>query len=176
MLIFGQTRQNKIDKNMDNTNQTKCPIPNSKHYLVYESSLKFCRTFYAVLVLISFLLRNQWLLLAAIILMFLRLFSIKLDFPYQFHVLFLRKLLKDKSEPIMKEKSELNFVFGMMAFLLLIGFLFIYFNKFVNFAWIFVLIIDFLMFLAAFVGFCIATLIYIFLKKYFKKSKPNGKE
>jgi len=159
---------------MDNINQTKCPIPsNSKYFLVYESSLKFCRTFYAVLVLISFLLRNEWLLLATIILMFLRLFSVKLDLPYQFHVLFLRKLLKDKSEPVKKEKSELNFVFGMMAFLLLIGFLFIYFNKFVNFAWIFILMVDFLMFLAALVGFCLATLIYVFFKKILKKQEKK---
>ena len=160
-----------IDKNMDDINQTKCPIPNSKHFLVYESSLKFCRTFYAVLVLISFLFRNQWLLFATIVLMFLRLFSVKLDLPYQFHALFLRKLLKDKSKPVMKEKSELNFVFGMMAILLLIGFLLIYFNKFVDFAWIFILMIDLLMFLAALVGFCVATLMYVFFKKIFKKQK-----
>jgi len=123
---------------------------------------------YAILVLIAFLLRNQWLLLATIVLMFLRIFSIKLDFPYQCHVILLRKLLKDKSEPVAKEKSELNFVFGTMATFLLVGFLFIYFRKFVNYAWIFVLIVDLLMFLAVFVGFCLATLMYISFKKIFK--------
>ena len=155
---------------MNTIDQIKCPISyNSKHCLIYESSFKFCRTIYAILVLISFLLHNQWLLLATIILMFLRLFSIKLDFPYQFHALFIRKLLKDKSEPISKEKSELSFVFGIMSLFLLVGFLLIYFNKFVNFAWLFILITDLLMFLAAFVGFCIATLMYIFFKKIFKR-------
>ena len=155
---------------MNTTDQIKCPISNnSKHCLIYESSFKFCRTIYAILVLISFLLHNQWLLLATIILMFLRLFSIKLDFPYQFHALFIRKLLKDKSDPISKEKSELTFVFGVMSLFLLIGFLFIHFNKFVNFAWLFILITDLLMFLAAFVGFCIATLMYIFFKKILKR-------
>jgi len=158
---------------MNNIEETKCPIPNnnSKTCLIYESSFKFCRAVYAVLVLISFILKNEWILLITIILMLLRLFSIKLDIPYQFHALFLRKLLKDESEPIVKEKSELNFVFGMMAILLLIGYLFIHFNKFVSWAWIFVLIIDFLMFLAVFVGFCLATLMYIFLKKIFNKNK-----
>ena len=150
--------------------QTQCPISHhSKQYLIYNSSLKFCRTVYAVLVLIAFFLRNQWLLLATIILMFLRIFSIKLDFPYQFHALFLRKLLKDKSKPVLKESSELNFVFGMMSLLLLIGFVFIYFGKFVKAAWIFILVIDLLMFLAVFVGFCLATLMYVFYKKYIKK-------
>lgn len=154
---------------MNTTSQIKCPLSsNSKHYLIYESSFKFCRAVYALLVLISFLLRNQWLLLVTIILMFLRLFSIKLDFPYQFHALFLRKLLRDKSEPVLKEKSEMTFVFGVMSLFLLIGFLLIHFNKFVNFAWLFILIVDLLMFLAAFVGFCIATLMYIFFKKFFR--------
>ncbi|MDP3015421.1 MAG: DUF4395 family protein [bacterium] len=152
--------------------QTQCPVShNSKHCLIYESSLKFCRTIYAILVLISFLLHNQWLLLATVILMFLRIFSIKLDFPYQFHALFLRKLLKDKSEPLTKETSELNFVFGIMTSFLLAGFLFIYFGKFVDFVWIFVLITDLLMFLAAFVGFCLATMIYVFFKKLRDKKK-----
>ena len=154
--------------NKTNQNQTQCPVShNSKQCLIYDSSLKFTRTVYAVLVLISFLLRSQWLLLASVILMFLRMFSIKLDFPYQFHALFLRKLLKDKSGPIAKPISELNFVFGMMGSFLLIGFLFIYFGKFVDFSWIFVLIVDMLMFLAVFVGFCLATLMYIFFKKIF---------
>ncbi|MFN3301864.1 MAG: DUF4395 family protein [Patescibacteria group bacterium] len=155
---------------MENTNQIKCPLSyNSKHCLIYESSLKFCRIVYAILVLISFFTRNQWLLLATIILMFLRLFSIKLDFPYQFHVLFLRKLLKDKSEPVLKEESELIFVFGAMALFLLVGFFLIYFGKFINFGWLFILIIDLLMFLAVFVGLCIATLMYIFFKKIFRR-------
>jgi len=147
----------------------QCPLASySKQCLIYESSLKFCRIVYAILALISFLLRSQWLLLLTIILMFLRTFSIKLDFPYQFHALFLRKLLKDKSEPVVKETSELNFVFAAMALFLLVGFLFIYFGKFVDFAWIFVLITDLLMFLAVFTGFCLATLTYILFKKIFE--------
>lgn len=155
---------------MNNIVQAQCPIShNSKHYLIYDNSFRFCRVVYAILASIAFLLHNQWWLLATIILMFLRIFSIKLDFPYQFHVLFLRKLLKDKSEPVLKETAELNFVFGAMSLFLLIGFLFIYFGKFVDFAWIFVLITAFLMFLAVFVGFCLATMMYIFFKKIFKR-------
>lgn len=158
------------NKTMGNNVQAQCPISNnSKHCLIYNSSFKFCRLVYAVLVLVAFLLHNQWVLLATIVLMFLRIFSIKLDFPYQFHTLFLRKLFKDKSKPVLKEISELNFVFGVMTFFLLIGFLFIHFGKFVDFAWIFVLMTDLLMFLAVFVGFCLATLIYVFFKKIFKK-------
>ena len=170
MQFFMRQNRVKNHKYMNTTDQIKCPISNnSKHCLIYESSFKFSRTIYALLVLISFLLYNQWLLLATIILMFLRLFSIKLDFPYQFHALFLRKLLKDKSDPISKEKSELNFVSGAMSLFLLVGFLFVYFNKFVDFAWLFILITNLLMFLATFVGFCIATLMYVLFKKIFKR-------
>jgi hypothetical protein len=78
-------------------------------------------------------------------------------------------LLKEKSEPIQKESGELNFVAGMTAVLLFAGFLFLYFGKFIDFAWIFILIMALLIFLACFVGFCVATLMYVFFKKLFKK-------
>ncbi len=139
----------------------QCPI--------YNNSLKFSRAIYGILVLIAFLIHNQWLVLATILLMVFGSFSVKLNIPYQFHALVLRKLLKEQSAPIQKESGELNFVSGMTASLLFIGFLFLYFGKFVNFAWIFILIIAFLIFLACFVGFCVATLMYIFFKKIFKR-------
>jgi len=124
---------------------------------------------YGTLTLIAFLIHNHWLVLAISILMAFGAFSIKLNIPYQSHVLVLKKLLKEKSEPIQKESGELNFVSGMTAVLLFVGFLFLYFGKFVDFAWIFILTVTLLIFLACFVGFCVATLIYIFFKKIFKK-------
>jgi len=151
-----------------NQEKIKCLIP-SKTILIHENSLKFSRLIYAILVLISFLFRDQIILLITIILMFLRVLSFKLDFFYQFYNLFLKKLLKDKSEPVIKEISEINFVFAMMAFFLLFGFLLIFFKKNVNFGWIFVLIVDLLMFLAVLIGFCLATLIYLLFKRYFLK-------
>jgi len=137
--------------------------------LIYDSSLRFSRATYGTLVLIAFLIHNQWLVLATSLLMVFGTFSIKFNIPYQFHALVLRKLLKDKSAPIQKESGELNFVSGMTAGLLFIGFLLLYFGKFVDFAWIFILIMALLIFLACFVGFCVATLMYVFLKKIFKK-------
>ncbi len=139
----------------------QCPI--------YDNSLRFSRATYGILTLIAVLIRNQWLVLATSLLMVLGVFSIKLNIPYQFHALVLRKLFKEKSQAIQKESGELNFVAGVTASLLFIGFLFLYFEKFVNFAWIFILITDLLIFLACFVGFCVATLMYVFFKKTFKK-------
>jgi hypothetical protein len=137
--------------------------------LIYDNSLRFSRATYGILVLIAFLVQNQWLVLAISILMFFGVFSINLNIPYQFHALILKKMLKDRSISIQKESGELNFVAGMTALLLFIGFLFLYFGKFVDSAWIFILIIDLLIFLACFVGFCVATLMYVFFKKIFKR-------
>lgn len=139
-----------------------------KQCLIYDDSLKFSRSIAGILALIAVLIHNHWLVLVASILVGVRIFSLKFDLPYQFHYLLLRKLLKKKTEPIEKEFGELNFVSGMMAVFLFIGFLFLHFKKFVDFAWIFVLIVALLIFVACFVGFCIATLMYTFLKKIFK--------
>jgi len=136
---------------------------------IYNSSLKFSRAVYGSLVLVAFLIHNHWLILVVSLLMGLGIFSIKLNIPYQFHALILRRLLGEKSELIQKESGELNFVAGMTAALLFIGFLFLYYGKFIDFAWIFILIMALLIFLACFVGFCVATLMYVFFKKIFKK-------
>ncbi|MFA6322461.1 MAG: DUF4395 family protein [Candidatus Buchananbacteria bacterium] len=136
---------------------------------IYDKSLRFSRATYGVLVLIAFLIHSQWLVLAVSILTILGTFSIKLNIPYQFHALVIKKLLKDNSIPIQREQGELNFVAGMTGALLLIGFLFLYFDKFVDMAWIYILIVDLLIFLACFVGFCVATLMYVLLKKIFVK-------
>ena len=137
--------------------------------LIYDKSLRFSRAAYGILILIAFFTHNQWLILAIIILMGFGSFSVKFNIPYQFHILVLKKLLKEGTAPIQKESGELNFVSGMTAGLLFVGFLFLYFGKFVTFAWIFILIIALLIFLACFVGFCVATLMYVFFKKIFKK-------
>jgi len=132
---------------------------------IYDSSLRFSRATYGVLVLIAFFLHNQWLVLAASILIILGVFSMKLNIPYQLHALISGR----KVQPIQKELGELNFVAGMTGVLLLIGFLFIYLGKFVEIAWIYVLVVDLLIFLACFVGFCVATLMYVFFRKIFHR-------
>ncbi|MBU2635395.1 DUF4395 domain-containing protein [Patescibacteria group bacterium] len=137
--------------------------------LIYDNSLRFSRAVYGILTLTAFLIHNHWLVLATTLLLVFGAFSIKFNIPYQFHILILRKLLKEKLEPIQKESGELNFVSGMTGALLFTGFLFIYFGKFVDFAWIFILIMALLLFLACFIGFCVATLMYVFIKKIFKK-------
>lgn len=135
--------------------------------LIYDSSLRFSRASYGVLTLIAFLFHNQWLVLAVSLLVIFGAWSLKLNMPYQFHALILKKFSRKRFEPIQKESAELNFVAGATGLLLLVGFLFIYFDKFTDAAWIYILIVALMIFLACFVGFCVATLMYVLLKKLF---------
>ena len=136
---------------------------------IYNNSLKFSRAIYGILTLIAFLIHNQWLVLGVCILLALGAFSMKLNIPYQFHVLVLKKLFKKRPAPIQKERGELNFVSGMTGALLFICFLFLYFGKFVDFAWILIALLSLFMFLACLAGICIASLMYAFFKKIFKR-------
>lgn len=137
--------------------------------LIYDNSLRFSRAIYGILALIAFLLHNHWLVLATALLMVFGAFSIKFNILYQFYALVLRKLLKEKSEPIQKESGELVFACGMGGSFLLAGFLLLYFGKFVSFAWILISIVALLMFLASFAGICVASLMYAVFKKISKR-------
>ena len=140
---------------------------------IYDSSLRFSRATYGVLTLIAFLIHSQWLVLAVSILVILGVFSFKLNIPYQIHSLMFKKISRGNYVTIPKDRGELNFVAGATGILLFIGFLFLYFNKFVNFAWIYILVVTLMIFLACFVGFCVATLMYVFFKKVFHKNQTN---
>lgn len=140
-----------------------------KQCQIHDSSLKFSRAVYGILVLIAVLIHNQWLVLVASSLIILGAIFLKWNLAYQFHVLVLKKILKDKSTLVLKDSGELSFVAGMTGALLLVGFSWLYYGQVDDYAWIYILIVDFLIFLACFVGFCVATLMYVLLKKIFKK-------
>ncbi|MFA5030436.1 MAG: DUF4395 family protein [Patescibacteria group bacterium] len=137
--------------------------------LIHDNSLRFSRATYGILVLIAFIIHSQWLILVVSVLIILGAFSLKINLPYQFHALVIKKMMHDTSAPVTKDRGEINFVAAMTGVLLLVGFLFLYFDKWVNGAWIYIIIVDFLIFLACFVGFCVATLMYVFFKKIFHK-------
>ncbi len=133
-----------------------------------NNSLNFFRVVCGILALVAFLIQNQWLVLATSLLVAFGAFSIKFNILYQFHNLVLGKLLKESPKSIQKESGELKFVYGLTGSLFFIGFLFLYFGKFVSFAWILILVVSFLMFLASFTGVCVASLMYALFKKVFK--------
>ena len=135
--------------------------------LIYNNSLRFSRATYGSLLFVAILIHSQWLVLAVAILTILGAFSLKLNIPYQLHVL----VHKKKTAPTSRELGELNFVAVATGILLLIGFGLVYYNIFVEFAWVYLLIVDLMIFLACFVGFCVATLMYIFFKKLFNKTE-----
>lgn len=136
---------------------------------IQDTSLKFSQAFYATACLVGFFLKEELIVLAVGILIFLGIFSTKLNLPYQFHLNFLKKVLKDTSKPGQRETAEVAFVWGLMSSFLLIPSILIYFGKFVDIGWIFILITIFLMFIACLLGFCLATSMYIIAKKIFKK-------
>lgn len=135
--------------------------------LIHNGSLRFSRATYGLLLLLSILIRSQWLVLIIAVLTILGAFSLKLNLPYQIHVL----MFKKKSSPTPKEFGELSFVAIATGILLLIGFGLLYFNKFTEFVWAYLLVVDLMIFLACFVGFCVATLMYVLFKKMFVKKK-----
>jgi hypothetical protein len=135
---------------------------------IYDnSSLNFFRATCGFLALIAFFIQNIWLVLIAGLLFFLGIFSMKLNFLYQFHSLILGKLIKQKSTPIQKESGELKFVYSFTAILFLISFFLLYFGKFINFAWGLDLLVAFLTLLASFANLCLASLMYVMFKKIF---------
>lgn len=144
-----------------------------KQCSIYDNSLRFSRATYGVLTLIAFLIRNQWLVLVVSLLVISGAFSLKLNIAYQIHALILKKFSGKKYVTIAKDLGELNFVAGATGILLFIGFLLLYFGKFVEFAWIYILLVTLMIFLACFVGFCVATLMYVFLKRLFTKNQIN---
>ena len=108
------------------------------------------------------------------LIMSLGIFSLKLNFVYQFHALFLRKITKEKTLAQPKDSGESKFVSGFIGFLLLIDFVVLYFGKYQGAAWVVLLIISLLFFLACFAGVCVASLVYALFKKAFIRAKINN--
>lgn len=135
--------------------------------LIYDKSMRFSRAVYGIFALVAFLTQNYQLVLVMSVLVFIGVFSEKLNVAYQFHTLVIKKILRDNTQPIQKETGELRFVSGVIGTLLFVDFLVLYFGKFNNIAWILLLIISLLYFLACFAGICIASLMYAFFEKIF---------
>lgn len=140
-----------------------------KQISIYDSSMRFSRAAYGALALIAFLIQNYWLVLATSIIVFIGVFSLGLNVAYQIHALFLRKIFKDKSQPVQRDWGEIRFVSGMIGVMLFASFLILYIGKFTGFVWTVILIISLLYFLACFAGICIASLMYAFFGKLFRK-------
>lgn len=137
---------------------------------IHDDSLRFSRAIYGLMVFAAVLIHSSWLVLAVAVLTILGAFSFKLNLFYQFHVLVIKRMSGSQRLPIQKESGELKFVAGMTGALLLAGFGWVYSGQNTDLAWIYILIVDLLIFLACFVGFCVATLMYVVLRKIFFKS------
>lgn len=139
---------------------------------VYDRSLKFSRFIYGLIVLFAFLIQNKWLILIVSILTIMGAFSLIFNIPYQTHILMEKYLLKRRDVEISeRDFGELSFVSAATGILLLIGFLLLQFTEYTQFAWIYILIVTAMIFMACLVGFCVATFIYILIRNRFIHNK-----
>jgi hypothetical protein len=137
---------------------------------IYDNkSLNFFRACCGFLALAAFLLQNMWLVLLTAVLFFLGMFSMKLNFLYQFYRGFAGKMLKQNISPIEKDPGELRFVYGFTATMFFVSFFLLYFNKFTNLAWGLDLLVSFLTLLASFANICLAAIMYVIFKKIFAR-------
>lgn len=139
---------------------------------VYDRSLKFSRLIYGLIVLFAFLIQNKWLILLVSILTIVGALSLNFNIPYQIHILLEKHLLKRKDvETSERDFGELSFVSAATGILLLIGFLLLQFTEYTQFAWIYILIVTAMIFMACLVGFCVATFMYILIRNRFTHNK-----
>lgn len=140
----------------------------------YNSSLRFARSAFGILALAAYLFQSKWLVFVLGIVMAVAAISLKYNLVYQFHLNFLKKLLKSKEEePISKDSGELSFACAMGASFLLIPSLLFAIDKWVGLAWTLVLIDSSLMLLAGIAGTCGASIMYAVIKKSFQKVKKQ---
>lgn len=141
---------------------------------IYDNSaLNFFRAVCGFLALFAFLVQNQWLVLLTGLLFLLGMFSMKLNFLYQFYSLVLGKMTKQKFAPIQKDSGELRFVYGFTAVCFLASFFLIYFGVYVNLGWGLNLLVAFLTLLASFANLCLAALMYVMFKKMFVRKQQE---
>jgi len=93
----------------------------------------------------------------------------KYNLFYQFYDRFLKGILRDKSEPIVKYPDETRFACGVAAVFLFLAFLLFYFWELATLAWVLVGIVVLLSFFAGLTGLCVGSLMYVFFKKIFSK-------
>lgn len=140
---------------------------------VYDSSMRFSRAIYGICTLVAFLTQQAWLVLALAVIVSLGVFSLKLNFAYQFHAIHLRRVLKEKTLPISKDSGESKFVSGFIGALLFIDFFALYYGTYQGVAWTVLLIVSLLYFLACFAGVCVASLVYAIFKHAFSRPARN---
>jgi len=127
---------------------------------VYDSSMKFSRFTYGALALTAYLIQSSYLVLIVSLMTISGAYSLALNIPYQLHKPFQKKV----SEPVEKDTGELRFGCTATGMMLLIGFFLLEFTSYETAAWIYVLMVTAMIFLASLVGFCPATLVYIVLR------------
>lgn len=144
-----------------------------KKCLIDNDSLRFGRTIHGLLLLTAFLFGNEIIVLIVIILMTAGIISTKYNLFYQIHQRILRRSPKDDLTLVEKEVSELRFACSFGSIFLIVAFTLFCLGKYINIAWILVLIVSILMLFAGVLGLCTATLMYVGFRKFFIKKNEK---
>ncbi len=133
---------------------------------ICESSVRFSMTMFGLLALSSFVMENYYLSLSVGIFMVLHAISVQVDIFYLLHqMLVKKKIIKGKGVGNSKDHNESRFASLLGASFLFIAFVLGYFFKYQLVASILILMVTFLTFLAGLTGFCVGSIIYVFIKK-----------
>jgi len=135
---------------------------------IYDKSLRFSRFVYSVMVLCAYFLQDKWLVLTVSILTIMGAFSLSFNIPYHLHRLYSKR---SNIGPSNKDFGELSFVSGITGILLLAGFLLLQYTEYTTFAWVYILVVVAMLFMACLVGFCVATLMYILIRNKFNHKR-----
>ncbi|MDD3190228.1 MAG: DUF4395 family protein [Candidatus Pacebacteria bacterium] len=140
-----------------------------------NDSSRFSKLIYGSVILTAFLVRSKWLVLIVSVLMCLNAFSVGFSIPCRIYSFTEKYLFKRKIGPLQKEPGELRFSYAMASVLIFVGFLLLQFTKYTVFAWMYILIVAFMLFIACFIGFCVATLMYVAFKRFLESVRNNKK-
>jgi len=138
-----------------------------------KDSSRFSKLVYGIIILIAFCIRSKWLVLVASILICLNALSVNFNIPYRIYVFMEKYFLKKNVRMLKKEPGELRFSYAVASILIFIGFLLLQFTKYTTFAWIYILIVAFMLLIACFIGFCMAVFMYVAFKKFLGSIRNN---
>lgn len=138
-----------------------------------NNSSRFSKLIYGSMVLVAFLIHSKWLILITSILLFLNATPVIFNISCRVHIFVQKNILGEKARPMQEESGEIRFSYAMAGVLLFVGFSLLQFTKYTSFAWIYLLVVAFMLFIACFVGFCMGTLLYVIFKKYLLKIKTT---
>jgi len=136
-----------------------------------DDSSRFTKLVYGGLIFAAFLLRSEWLVLFTSILAVFSALSPRLNVSNVIYHFVKRNFFGKDIEPVHREPGEVRFSYAMAGTLIFAGFLLLRFTPYAELAWVYILFVSSMLFIACFLGFCAGILLYIACGKLLLKMK-----